>query len=291
MLGYVKCDPAELLVRQHGLYRALYCGLCRSAVRGFGVASSPFHSYDFVFLAAVRHLVLNEPYRIERRRCFLHPLRRRPAAADNAVLRDTAFCQLLMIREKMRDDLADRDAPFFRRLACRLWLPLVLGEARRASKKNGAYAALSDRMEKAFCDTRAKEAAGADLDCMCGDFAGILSDLASFGTEGREKRLLAGLGDKLGRFLYTLDALDDLEKDEKKKAFNPVLSACGGSEGLREKLGELDAVQGFYLREMDLILGLIDGDRDLAAICENVVRRGLAAAEKRVLEKREEKNV
>ena len=70
MLGYVKCDPGELLVRQHGLYRALYCGLCRSARRGFGAASSPFHSYDFVFLAAVRHLVLGEPYRIERRRCF-----------------------------------------------------------------------------------------------------------------------------------------------------------------------------------------------------------------------------
>ena len=128
MLGYVKCEPGALLVRQHNLYRALYCGLCRSTRKHFGLASSPFHSYDFVFLAAVRTLATGSGYTLEKRACFAHPFRRRFVVADNEVLRDTAFCQLLMIREKMTDDLSDRDARFSRRAICRLWLPLIRRE-------------------------------------------------------------------------------------------------------------------------------------------------------------------
>ncbi len=286
MLGYVKCDAGELLVRQHRLYRALYCGLCRSGRKHFGIASSPFHSYDFVFLAAARLLSAGESITVEKHRCPTHPFRKRPMAADCGALTDTAFCQLVMIREKMRDDLKDRDAGFFRRILCRLWLPLLNGEIRRAGKKDPAYAALADTMEKAFEESREKERRQTDLDGMCSDFAGILSALASFRTAGTPARILSGLGDRLGRFLYTIDAVDDLPRDAKKGAFNPVLLRFGGLEGALDHLSELEDVEAFYLREMELALALAEGDRDLLAICENVVTRGLWKEKKRVWDKR-----
>ena len=288
MLGYVKCEPESLLVRQHGLYRALYCGLCRSARRHFGLGSSPFHSYDFVFLAAARLLVLGESYTIEKHRCPTHPFRRRAMVADNSVLRDTAFCQLLLIREKMTDDILDRDTPFFRRLICRLWRPILNGELKRAAKQDGAYGELTGALSAAFAAGREKEKQGLGLDDMCADFAAILSRLASFRTEGNAARILAGLGDKLGRFLYTLDALDDLERDRKKGAFNPILSILPADGGAEAALAEIDAVQRFYLREMELALALADEKGDLAAICENVVVRGLIREERRVLEERKD---
>ena len=286
MLGYVKCDAGELLVRQHGLYRALYCGLCRSARKNLGLATAPFHSYDFVFLAAARHLFLKEPYVIEKERCFLHPFRRRAVVADNPVLRDAAFAQLLMIREKMLDDLCDRDGSFFRRLVCRLYLPFLRREEKKALRRDPSLQELSDFAHAAFARERQREKDGGDLDDMCSGFGAILSRFAAFRAQGNEAILLGGLGDKLGRFLYTLDALDDLEKDAKAGAFNPVLNRYGDSEETKKHLTELDAVQGFYLHEMFLALSLVDGDPDLSAICENVVCRGLAKEEKKVLEKR-----
>lgn len=291
MLGYVKCDPGALLVRQNALYRALYCGLCHSARKHFGIASSPFHSYDFVFLAAARLLALNAPFSLEKRFCPTHPFRRRFMVADNPVLSDTAFCQVLLIREKMTDDLSDRDAPFFRRLICALWRPLLNGEIRRAGKRDAAYKALADELSAAFAAGRAREKEGAALDDMCSDFAGILSRLAAFHADGNPGRILAGLGDKLGRFLYTLDALDDMERDGKTGAFNPVLTALRKSDKAEERLGELDAVQRFYLREMEFALALTEGDKDLYGICENIIQRGLPLEEKRVMEKRKELGV
>lgn len=288
MLGYVKCEPGSLLVRRHALYRALYCGLCRSTRRHFGIASSPFHSYDFVFLAAVRLLVLETPYTVEKRICPTHPFRRRPMVADDPVLKDTAFCQLLLIREKMADDLADRDTPFLRRLVCRLWLPWLNGEIKRAGKKDESYRSLAAEMKRRFEDCRELEKENASLDDMCSDFADTLSLLSAFRCEGTAARILVGIGDKLGRFLYTLDALDDLERDKKRGAFNPVLARLEKTEDRSAVLNELDAVQRFYLREAELALALAEGDRELYAICENVLQRGMVAEEDRVLHKRKE---
>lgn len=288
MLGYVKCDTGALLVRQHGLYRALYCGLCRSTRKHFGLASSPFHSYDFVFLAAARLLVLEVPYSIEKHRCPTHPFRRRPMVADNQVLKDTAFCQLLMIREKMTDDLTDRDGRFFRRMLCRLWLPFLNGEIRRAGKKDESYRGLAEDMRMAFKEGREKEKRGATLDEVCSDFAGILSRLASFRSDGEAKRILAGTGDKLGRFLYTIDAMDDLKRDAVSGAFNPVLHLLRSSDDCTGQLDEIHAVQRFYLREIELALALASGDKDLGSICENIVRLGLVKEENRVLKEGKE---
>ncbi len=287
MLGYVKCDPGTLLVRQHNLYRALYCGLCRSARKHFGLASSPFHSYDFVFLAAARLLVFGDAYTVEKHICPTHPFHKRAMVADNDVLKDTAFCQLLLVREKMKDDLADRDSSLFRHIACRLWLPLLNGEIRRAGKKDPAYRELTEELSAAFAAGREKEKQGQGLDDMCSDFALTLSRLSSFRAEGKQNRILSGLGDKLGRFLYTLDALDDLEKDRKKGAFNPILNCFSPLDD--QKISQIDDVQHFYLREMELALALADGDGDLSAICMNVVTRGLPHEEKRVLKERKEK--
>ena len=54
MFGYVRPYVPDLRVREHELYRAVYCGLCRSMGKHTGCASSFTLSYDFVFLAAVR---------------------------------------------------------------------------------------------------------------------------------------------------------------------------------------------------------------------------------------------
>ncbi|MBR3836559.1 MAG: hypothetical protein IKJ74_00295 [Clostridia bacterium] len=276
MLGYVKCDEGELLVKHQRLYRAVYCGLCHS-IRVTGMhALLPFHNYDFVFLALFRMLVTGEPLSLERDRCFLHPFRKgKQRLCHNPTLAYTAFAALVLTVEKMRDDLLDSDVSFSRRCMIRLTLPRLIRALRRYEKNESQMKGLSEKVAALLAEGRELEKASAELDILCENFARCLSLLFSFGTSGKEARLLSGMGDLLGRYLYTLDALDDREKDLKSGAFNPVLK--NGVLPSDKALCQMDLVLSFMLGEMKKILDLVEGEPNLLAICENIIGRGLPA--------------
>ena len=54
VFGYIRVRESELRVRELSLYRAAYCGLCRSLGRECGQVSRIYLSYDLTFMALVR---------------------------------------------------------------------------------------------------------------------------------------------------------------------------------------------------------------------------------------------
>ena len=68
MFGYVKPYSQELLVKEYELYRAAYCGVCRSMKNNTGIFSPFTLSYDIVFLAFVRLIILDEELKTEKSR-------------------------------------------------------------------------------------------------------------------------------------------------------------------------------------------------------------------------------
>ena len=89
MFGYVKPQNGDLLVKQAELYRAAYCGLCRSMRKRLGFFTSFSLSYDFAFLTVTRAAISEEKAELELRRCPVHPLKKRPSLKENAT---TDFC-------------------------------------------------------------------------------------------------------------------------------------------------------------------------------------------------------
>ena len=57
MFGYVRTMDSELKVKEHELYKATYCGLCRSMGEVCGGSSRLTLSYDGVFLSLLRTIV------------------------------------------------------------------------------------------------------------------------------------------------------------------------------------------------------------------------------------------
>ena len=78
MFGYVKPDIPELKVKDNELYKATYCGLCKTMGKCTGCISRLTLNYDFVFLALVRMVLENVKGNVRMRRCMLHPLKKRP---------------------------------------------------------------------------------------------------------------------------------------------------------------------------------------------------------------------
>lgn len=276
MFGYVRCNTGELLVKHHRLYEAIYCGLCHSVRKNTTVALLPFFSYDFVFLAALRMLFCDVTPEVEGQFCFLHPFgKKKQRIKDNPALAHAALASLLLTKEKMEDDLADRDSSALRRLAIRLMLPSMRRSLKKIKKREPALSALCDRVHEAMIEGRRVEGEGAELDRLCGSFAEALSAVFAYGTEGREQKLLSAMGDLTGRFLYTVDALDDLERDAQKGCYNPLLSAYGTMEEASHHFAELDLVLSFYIAEMKKLLDLADTDRAEYAILNNIITMGL----------------
>ena len=107
MLGYIRTQGPELRLRDYEIYRALYCGLCRHMGKCTGQCSRFSLSYDFVFLAAVRISILNEPVTTILSRCPVHPLHKRKTVKDSETLKYCADASALLTYHKCRDDLAD----------------------------------------------------------------------------------------------------------------------------------------------------------------------------------------
>ncbi len=81
MFGYISPDAPYLFKKDETLYKALYCGLCKGIGAGCGLAARTALTYDMAFMSALVHNIKGEDVKIERARCFLHLIKKRPIAA------------------------------------------------------------------------------------------------------------------------------------------------------------------------------------------------------------------
>ena len=217
MFGYVKPRHADLLVREHELYRAAYCGVCRAMRKETGFLSSFFLSYDAVFLALCRMLATDGHVGCRRRRCPAHPIKKRPCLCENEALSYAARAFALLAEEKLADDR--RDARFGRRLRAVLLRPLLKGGVRRAGL---AYL----RRETQDCLDRLhslEAERAASIDAPAAEFGDLLGLVFAEGLEEEKASLFYQVGYHLGRFIYAADAADDFHEDTKSGDYNPYV--------------------------------------------------------------------
>ena len=220
MFGYIKPKIAELKVKEHELYKALYCGLCRTQRKHTGKLSALFLSYDFVFLYLLRAELTGQTTTFKTRRRSLRHSDRQSVAEMNGQLVYCARSAALLDYFKIKDDLSDEG--FFKKLGVLFLLPIASHGKKKALKKERlpqeelrAHLKRQQEVEKGACASpdRAAEASG-EIFALFASF-GIEDDLRAFAAEK--------MGRAIGRWLYLIDAADDLEKDRKKKRYNPFL--------------------------------------------------------------------
>ena len=280
MFGYVKVSKGELRVREYEYYRASYCGLCRSMGKCTGQCSRVTLSYDISFLSQVRMALCGVTPQFKKRRCLVHPFRARMMMEPNAELRYAADVSALLAYEKCRDDRAD--AGIFGRIAATLRCLFLHGAYRRAKKRHGDLAgALRDLLRKLTGIERERRAS---VDEPAAVFGEILALLFAADLPEAQARIARVIGTKVGRFIYIVDAVDDMARDEKSENYNPVLLLYGKSpdEGERQMLYDaLISCLDDAAAALDLI-GEGKGD-PRRAVLENILYLGMPAVAKAVL--------
>lgn len=219
MFGYITPEKPELKIKEYEAFRAYYCGVCRSIGKRHGQLKRLTLNYDSAFLAVLLSAVANEPGKVMRRRCPAHPLEKRHMIEESNIVDYASDINLLLayynLEDKKRDDgkIAPSAAMLilkrkFRRLRRKYPDKCVIMEER-----------LDDlvSLEKEKC---------ASMDMAAEPFAKLMEEVTAFEPLCRNEKTeqtLRWIGYHLGKWIYLLDAYDDLEKDIRDKSYNPLI--------------------------------------------------------------------
>lgn len=225
MLGYVRAEAPELRMRDYECYRSLYCGLCRHMGKCTGQCSRLSLSYDFVFLAAVRISLLGETLTFKKKRCLVHPLKKRSTVVNSPTLSYCADASALLSYHKLRDDLCDERG--WKKLRARIALCFFGGGYRRARRRYKELdKAIAERLKELHTyETDPNNLPSADAPAAI--FAALMEDVFREGLDGTDARIAAAIGRAIGHWIYLVDAADDFEDDVKSGSFNPYVRLLG----------------------------------------------------------------
>jgi len=253
-------------------YEAVYCQLCRTLGRRSGSLSRLFLNYDFAFLAMISAPAEVRPS-TECRRCVAHPVQGRPCCEAGEWLDRVADESVILTWWKLQDAIADGNS--LQRLGARFLSVCLKGAYRRARQ---ACPAFDREVEECLSQLSALEAEGCpSLDRTADCFARLLAAAApsAEGVERPARQLLY----HLGRWIYLIDAVDDLEEDRAAGRYDPVLA----------RFPDWTPEDKAYLRQLlDQSLALIGAAFQLlpanawTAAAENVIYSGLPAVEELV---------
>ena len=292
MFGYVRPVPDRLSREEQDRFTAVYCGLCHTLQRRYGLAARMILNYDLAFLA----ILLDEGSTCQScaKRCMMHPVKKRPCGEPTAALDTAADYSVILTWWQLRDGVTDhgfwgglkyRVAAFFLRRAYR--------KARAAQpvfdENTRQHLEELSELEKERCES---------IDRPADTFAKLLAGASDGVADPVRRRVLQQMFYHLGRWIYLTDAADDLEKDLKCGSYNPLALRFSLEEGklTQESQQELAATMDRSVEMMAAASELLDFG-DWAGIIRSVVYEGLYAVGSAVLggtfrkrPKREERN-
>ena len=279
MFGFVRPLRGELKVREWERFQSVYCGLCHTIRRHYGIMQTALLSYDCTYLALVLDALEESGGTACRKRCMMHPLRRKTCACESAGLVRAAAVSVILQWHKLGDTVSDergikRFAARFLRLFLRRGYRKAAGELPDFDRRTGQLLTELNDLERQKTPS---------LDRPADAFANILR--AAVADFGKDSRILEEMFYHTGRWIYLVDACDDIQDDFVSDSYNPVI--------LRWQLTQpallppvKDAMNHTLLQSLAASYHayiLLQPYRD-AGIIENILCQGLPEVTRQVLE-------
>ena len=212
MFGYVVMNKPEIKFKDFDMYRSFYCGLCRELKERYGLSGQITLTYDMTFVILLLSGLYEPPTKKGSTRCIVHPVRRQPVR-KNAITEYAADMNIFLTYYKCKDDWNDeRSIPGF------AFGKLLEGKEKKSEKLWGKKV---QTIVSCLDELSALEKENAtDIDRVSGCFGRIMAEIFAYREDVWEPTLRR-MGFYFGKFIYLLDAYDDVEEDVKKENYNP----------------------------------------------------------------------
>jgi hypothetical protein len=213
MFGYIATNPKELSKEEKERYQRCYCGLCRQLDVRYGSIGKASLACDMAFLA----MLLSSLYELKEtegsRRCIFHPLKGRAYAVTEAAAY-AADMNIILAYYQCLDNWHDSHNLIAKQKSRALakYLPSV-EEAHPQQ-----CLVIADKLRD-LGEMEEDNELNPDLPANC--FGELMGALFAW-REDEYADTLRRMGASLGRFIYLLDAVNDLKADIKKQRYNPL---------------------------------------------------------------------
>lgn len=230
MFGYITIDKPELKVKEFYRYKAYYCGLCRTLKEEYGFRGRMTLTYDMTFLV----LFLTSLYEKENKEllshCPLHPVKKIPML-QNELSEYGAKMNILLTYFKFEDDWKD-DRSFLGLTGMQIFRKKAEKICREYPRQAKVF---QEQLRKlAECEQKGQE----DADLVSGIFGNLMGELFVYQQDVWEEQLRR-FGFYLGKYIYLMDAYEDLPKDMETGSYNPlkaVKKRCGTEEEYEKEI-------------------------------------------------------
>lgn len=212
MFGYVIVNKGDLTFREFDVYHSYYCGLCKTLKEKYGVLGQLALNYDMTFLVMLLSSLYEPQTDYTREGCVTH-LFMKQGISKNEITQFGADMTILLTAYKCEDDWQDE-----KKLSRKLYESALHG---RMSKVKEKYRDKAEIIEVCFANLHRLEQENCDKpDKMAAIFGKVMEELFVY-REDEWEETLRSMGFYLGKYIYLLDAYEDLEKDKKQKNYNP----------------------------------------------------------------------
>ena len=212
IFGYVVVNKSDLRFREYDEYRGYYCGLCQTLKKRFGLAGQLSLSYDMTFLVMLLTSLYEPLDNCEMKRCIAHPFKKQ-YCKSNEYTEYVADMTVLLSYYKCQDDWEDE-----KKILKKVYGDILRGKSKKQREhyKRKEEIVIENLKNLSLAEQNKED----DLDVVAGYFGNILSELFVV-KEDEWSDNLRKIGYYLGKYIYIMDAYDDLTKDLKKGNYNP----------------------------------------------------------------------
>lgn len=225
MFGYVRL-PQDLPEEERNRFGRAYCGLCHTLGTRYGPAARFILNYDFTFLAIL--LSEKEEGPIHHGRCAAHPVHGRDRLESSPALDLAADESVILAYWQARDGVEDHD--WLHGLKYRAVSAVLEPAYRKAAALRPDFDESTRRQLRLLAELEGEHCPS--IDRAADTFAILLRGAAQSVDEPVRRRVLEQIFYHLGRWVYLVDAADDLKKDAASGNYNPVALRYGLLEGV-----------------------------------------------------------
>lgn len=211
MFGYVVINKQELKFKEYDVYRGFYCGLCQSLKDRYGFSGQVTLNYDMTFLSILLSALYEEDIIENKSRCIIHPFKKQ-VKYTNKYIDYCADMTILLSYYKCKDDIEDE-----KKIGSYIEASLLKKQIKKLVQQYSSKCHLIKEFLNVSSDMEKENIQ--DIDTIANQSGKMLSEVFVY-KEDEWSRSLREIGFYLGKFIYLIDAYEDVEKDIEQNNFN-----------------------------------------------------------------------
>ncbi|GAA4653425.1 DUF5685 family protein [Anaerocolumna aminovalerica] len=261
MFGYVNIYKPELKMKDFYKYKAYYCGLCKTLKDKYGSFGQMTLTYDMTFLIILLTSLYESNTEHEIHRCIVHPVKKHDTLC-NEITDYAADMNIVLSYYHLLDNWQDD-----RSIAGFTGTKLLNKKFKMICNKYPRQCQAISNSLNLLKECEQNNDQNIDLVSRC--FGELMSELFVYKQDMWEPTLKK-FGFFLGKYIYVIDAYEDLEEDIKKGRYNPLKSAFQKDTYETECKNILNIMIAECTGEFEKLPCLLDGD-----ILRNILYEGV----------------